>query len=421
MTKLQWPLFAGEIVVSNWITHDELNAMIPPGATVYIGGSTGEPQHTLRQFQPEGPCHFFQQPLAAVNKLDFSTFGNGSQQSTCFMTPALAASAAAGRVHFIPMQMRAIYDYLRDRQFDFALLLAAADIHGELRYAMNNDYPGAVIGSGTKIIVEVSDQFTAPLNALPVADSAHFLIRGITPAIHYPVAEIDATSQRIGEHVASLIRDGDCLQTGIGAVPAAVLAGLTDRNDLGMHSGIIDDAAMALIQSGNLNGAAKAVDTGKHIAGMVLGTGALAEWLTTENSVIFRGADYTHDPSVIRQLDNFVSVNSAVEIDLDGQVNAEVAGGRQISGTGGSVDFMRAAKLSKGGRSIVALSATARGGSVSRIVTRVEKLTALRTDVDIVVTEFGIAELKTASLRERAERLINIAHPDFRDELRSTL
>jgi 4-hydroxybutyrate CoA-transferase len=178
---------------------------------------------------------------------------------------------------------------------------------------------------------------------------------------------------------------------------------------------------MRLIQQGILNGARKAIDTGRHITGMALGSDDLMQWLASEHNVVFRGANHTHEVNVIRQLDGFVSVNSAVEVDLFGQVNAEMAGGRQISGTGGSVDFMRAAKASKGGRSIVAMNATARGGSVSRIVPKVEMVTALRTDVDTVVTEYGVAQIKDLPNRARAEALINIAAPQFRDELRDAL
>ena len=141
-------------------------------------------------------------------------------------------------------------------------------------------------------------------------------------------------------------------------------------------------------------------------------------WVAQERSIYFRGVNYTHESNVIRRLDNFVSINSAMEVDLFGQVNAEFISGSQVSGTGGSVDFMRAAKLSKNGRSIIALASTARRGAVSRIVPRVEMVTALRTDVDVVVTEFGIARLKNASWNERAKKLIEIAHPKFRDELR---
>jgi 4-hydroxybutyrate CoA-transferase len=234
-------------------------------------------------------------------------------------------------------------------------------------------------------------------------------------------ANIDDAAQEIGRLVAGLIRDGDCLQTGIGAIPAAILNQLTDKNDLGMHGGLIDDGGMRLIQLGNLTGAQKTIDTGKHITGMALGSDELMQWLATERNVVFRGANHTHEVSAIRQLDGFVSVNSAVEVDLFGQVNAEMAGGRQISGTGGSVDFMRAAKASKGGRSIVAMNATARGGSVSRIVPKVEMVTALRTDVDTVVTEHGVAQIKDLPNRARAEALIQIAAPQFRDKLRDAL
>ncbi len=197
-----------------------------------------------------------------------------------------------------------------------------------------------------------------------------------------------------------------------------MLQSLTDKNDLGFHGGLIDDAVMNLIRSGNINGHRKERDKGEHLTGMALGTQALHDWLAETPEVRFTGADYTHEVSVIAQLSQFVSINSAVEVDLFGQVNAEVAGGRQISGTGGAVDFMRSAKVSAGGRSIVALSGTARGGSVSRIVPKVEMVTALRTDVDLVVTEFGIADLRSAPLPQRAEQLIAISHPEFRDQLK---
>ena len=150
---------------------------------------------------------------------------------------------------------------------------------------------------------------------------------------------------------------------------------------------------------------------------MALGSELLVNWLAHAPEVQFRGANYTHDLGVIRQLDNFVSINSAVEVDLFGQVNAEYAAGRQLSGTGGSVDFMRAAAASRGGRSIVAMNATAKGSSVSRIVPRVDLVTALRTDVDMVVTEYGIAELKGRSVEVRREALTAIAAPRFRNQL----
>jgi 4-hydroxybutyrate CoA-transferase len=354
-----------------------------------------------------------------VNQRDLSDIGKGSTQTTFFMTPFLGEGLKQGRVKFIPMHMRAIYDYIANQPIDVALLLAARDINGNLRFGANVDYVGAAISAARIKIIEVSDEFIAPRGSLLVGDSADYLFASHTPAATYPIAAIDPVSETIGKLVADLIQDGDCIQTGIGAVPAAILNGLGDKNDLGFHSGLLDDGAMRLINAGNITGKYKAADQYKHITGMAVGSNELLEWLRYENAVSFRSADYTHEVGIIRQLDNFVSVNSAVEVDLFGQVNAEVVNGKQISGTGGSVDFMRAAKACQGGRSIVALSATASRGTVSRIVPKVEMVTALRTDVDIVVTEFGVARLKNASLAERLELLVQIAHPDFRDELRA--
>ena len=405
--------------MAEWIESSDLTRLIRSGHCIYVGGSTNEPHGLLDSLDAMKGLRFIQQPIAAVNQRDLSDIGEGSTQTTFFMTPFLGEGLKQGRVNFIPMHMRAIYDYIANQPVDVALLLAARDINGELRFGANVDYVGAAISSAVIKIIEVSDEFIAPLGSLPVGDSADYLFASHTPAATYPIAAIDPVSETIGNLVAGLIQDGDCIQTGIGAVPAAILNGLGDKNDLGFHSGLLDDGAMKLINAGNVTGKCKAADQYKHITGMAVGSNQLLEWLRHENSVSFRSADYTHEVAIIRQLDNFVSVNSAVEVDLFGQVNAEVVRGKQISGTGGSVDFMRAAKASQGGRSIVALSATAKRGTVSRIVPKVEMVTALRTDVDIVVTEYGVARLKDAPLAERLEAMVQIAHPDFRDELRA--
>jgi 4-hydroxybutyrate CoA-transferase len=284
------------------------------------------------------------------------------------------------------------------------------------------DFHDSVLAQGPIVIAQLNPTLVAPAGSPlinPALIDAMFESDESAPAL--APANIDEAAQAIGGLVAGLIRDGDCLQTGIGAIPAAILSQLSDKNDLGMHGGLIDDGGMQLIENGNLTGARKALDTHKHVTGMALGSAELMSWLAGRRDVVFRGANHTHEVSAIRQLDGFVSVNSAVEVDLFGQVNAEMAGGRQISGTGGSVDFMRAAKASKGGRSIVAMNATARGGSVSRIVPKVEMVTALRTDVDTVVTEYGVAQIKDLPNQARAEALINIAAPQFREELRASL
>ena len=404
----------------------QLRDLFRPGQRVYVGGSVNEPRGLIEVLAGNADTAaaaiegitFVQQPLA-VNETDLSSLGPDCRQQTFFMTPALTEGLAAGRVDFIPMQMRAIYAFLERQTFDLVLLQAARDLNGQLRFGPNVDYVGAALAGARQVVLQVNPSFVAPLGC-PLIDPAspYLLFERASPKPLYPLSQVDETSSRIGALVAGIVRDGDCLQTGIGAVPAAILADLEDRQDLGFHGGLIDDGVMRLVRRGNMTGARKSIDTGVHIAGMALGSEALLEWAGQEQSLSFRGANYTHEVSVISQLDNFVSVNSAVEVDLDGQVNAEVVGGRQISGTGGSVEFMQAARASRNGRSIVAMTATARRGSVSRIVPRVEMVTALRTDVDMVVTEFGIADIRDAPLPVRAERLIEIAHPDFRDQLR---
>ena len=395
--------------------------LLEPGQRIFVGASSNEPAGLLAQLSqlqlPER-LHFVQFPIGGMNTFDFTALHESYQQTTFFMTPALR-DADPQRLHYLPMQMRAVFDYLAEH-IDVALLQVAYDRHGTLRLGPNVDFVDAVLGSAAVVIAELNQGITAPAGCPQIApDRLHYVYESQRPAAQLPGPKIDSAAAKIGGLVADLIRDGDCLQTGIGAIPAAILQGLQDKNDLGLHGGLIDDGGMQLIQQGVVNGSRKPIDTGKHIAGMALGTTTLYDWLADQPDVLFRGADHTHEVASIRQLPNFVSVNSAVEIDLYGQVNAEYAGGRQISGTGGSVDFMRAAKASPGGRSIVAMNATARGGSVSRIVPKVELVTALRTDVDIVVTEFGVAQLRNLPHAARREALINIAAPQFRDELRA--
>jgi 4-hydroxybutyrate CoA-transferase len=401
----------------------EVTNKLRSGQRIYVAGSSNEPTGLLRDLAaselPEN-LEFIQFPLPGLNQTDFTQFNDTASVTTFFMSSALAKGEAA-RVNYLPMQMRATYDYLATN-VDVYLLQVAHDQEGRLRVGPNVDFHESVLAQNPTVIAQLNPSMVAPAGS-PLMNLAliDVLFANDISAPELAPPNIDDAAQEIGRLVAGLIRDGDCLQTGIGAIPAAILNQLTDKNDLGMHGGLIDDGGMRLIQQGNLTGAQKTIDTGKHITGMALGSDELMQWLATERNVVFRGANHTHEVSAIRQIDGFVSVNSAVEVDLFGQVNAEMAGGRQISGTGGSVDFMRAAKASKGGRSIVAMNATARGGSVSRIVPKVEMVTALRTDVDTVVTEHGVAQIKDLPNRARAEALIQIAAPQFRDKLRDAL
>ena len=398
----------------------ELAELLAPGQRIFVAGSSNEPTALLEamaQMQLPEDLHFLQFPIAGLNGVDFTTWNDSADLTTFFMTPTLA-KADVQRIHYLPMQMRAVFDYLA-KDVDVCLLQVAHDRNGVLRVGPNVDFVAAVLSGARIVIAELNRHIVAPLGC-PRIESAQidYLFESDRSLATMATPKIDEAAQSIGKLVAGLINDGDCVQTGIGAIPAAILNELSAKNDLGLHGGLIDAGGMRLIEAGNVNGARKAIDRGLHITGMALGDSELFDWLADQPSVVFRGADHTHEVSAIAELDNFVSINSAVEVDLFGQVNAEFAGGKQISGTGGSVDFMRAAKASKGGRSIVAMNATARGGTVSRIVPQVDMVTALRTDVDIVVTEFGVAQLKDLPNRQRQDALIEIAAPQFRDELR---
>lgn len=397
-----------------------LSACFHTGQRVYVAGSSNEPRGLLARLATldlPADLEFIQFPLPGLNTTDFTALNDTASMTTFFMSATLAKAADPRRVHFLPMQMRAVFDYL-SAGVDVCLLQAAFDRDGVLRMGPNVDFNAAVLDCAKTVIVEINRGFVAPAGGLVIdPDRIDHAFESSLPLPEMASPKLDDVSLKIGERVAGLIRDGDCLQTGIGAIPAAILGQLTDKNDLGLHGGLLDGGGQALIQLGNVTGQRKAIDPGRHVTGMALGDHAFFNWLSEAPDVVFRGANYTHDVNVIRQLTQFVSINSAVEVDLFGQVNAEVAGGKQISGTGGSVDFMRAAKASKGGRSIVAMTATARGGSVSRIVSKVEMVTALRTDVDIVVTEFGVAHMKALNHRDRVKAMIALAAPDFRAAL----
>jgi len=240
-----------------------------------------------------------------------------------------------------------------------------------------------------------------------------------------PLLELEAepateVQNRIAEHVATLIPDGATLQTGIGGVPDAVLSRLRDRRDLGIHSEMCSDGVIDLMQAGVINGERKTLHRGKAVVGFVLGTERMFEFVAENPCFEFLPTAYTNDPFVVAQNDNMISINSALQVDLTGQICADSLGARPYSGFGGQVDFIRGAARSKGGKPIIALPSTAKNGTISRIAPVLDPgagVVTSRGDVHYVVTEHGIAYLHGKTLRQRAEALIAIADPKFHDEL----
>ena len=301
------------------------------------------------------------------------------------------------------------------------IVVSPPDVDGTVSLGISVDYTIQAARAARVVIAEVNPMMprTGSGSRIPVYDIDCFVqsdrpLYTITPPV---IGEVE---RRIGEHIAGLIRDGDCLQMGIGAIPDAVLGFLDEKEDLGIHTEMISDGVMNLVEKGVITGSRKSLHQGKVILNFAMGTESLYRWLDDNPIIDARPVDYTNDPAIIAQNENMVAINSSISVDLLGQASSESIGPRQFSGVGGQVDFIRGAAASRGGRSIIALPATAKDGEVSRIVAGLlpgQAVTPSRNDVDCVVTEYGVAGLRGKTMKDRARALINIAAPKFRKHL----
>lgn len=275
--------------------------------------------------------------------------------------------------------------------------------HCELKIAQVNKYVPRTYGKAIKHISEF-DYFVEIDEPLPEVPSA-------------PLTDVE---RAIGKNCASLINDGDCLQLGIGGIPNAICEELKNKKDLGLHSEMVGDGVVDLLKSGVINNSKKQTHRGKTVLGFAFGTTKLFDYINNNPDVEMYPIDYVNYPPNIALNDNMVSVNSCIQVDLMGQVVSDTIGLTQFSGVGGQVDFVRGATMSRGGRSIIAMPSTAKHNTVSKIVPTITEnsaVTTSRNDVNCVVTEYGIAQLKGRTLKDRARALIKIAHPDFRSML----
>jgi acyl-CoA hydrolase len=335
---------------------------------------------------------------------------------------ALRTLASAHRLGIIPCHVSQVGPMIEQGLIgcDVAFVqVSAADEDGNHSFGVISDFVQAAVKKARVVIAEVNElvPFTFGSAVLPAAE-IDCAVQVARLPVEVAAAKIGATDQAIAATVAGYIEDGAVLQVGIGAVPDAILRQLQDRRDLGVHSGMIGDGLVDLVEAGVITNALKPIDPGVSITGALIGTRRLYEFVNRNPRIGMRNSGYTHDASVLARLPKLVTINSAIEVDLTGQVNAEQSGTHYLGGTGGQVDFVRAGLRSPGGRSIIALPATARDGKVSRITAALAgPVTTARSDVDVIVTEFGAAELKGQTLAERTRRLIGIAHPDFQEEL----
>ncbi len=334
---------------------------------------------------------------------------------------ALRSMTKAGKLGIIPAHVSQVGPMITQGLIgcDVAFVqVSPADAEGNHSFGLIADHVRAMVDQARVVIAEVNDQTPYSFGeGLPAAriDCAVHVSR---PPVEVAPARICPTDEAIAGHAAAYIGDGSVIQTGVGAVPDAILRLLHDRKDLGVHSGMLGDGLVALVEAGVVTNARKAIDAGVSVNGALIGTRALYAFAHRNSAIRMCPTSYTHDAAVLARLERLVTLNSALEVDLTGQVNAEQSGSAYLGGTGGQVDFVRAGSRSPGGRSIIALPATAKDGTISRIVPALSgPVTTARSDVDVIVTEFGAAELKGQSLAERSRRLIAIAHPDFREQL----
>ncbi len=299
--------------------------------------------------------------------------------------------------------------------------LSPPDKHGFCSFGISVDYtkPAASVAKTLIALVNPNMPRTHGDSFIHVSD-LDFIVESEQPLIELPPPRIGPVEEAIGKHIAGLVGDGSCLQLGIGGIPDAVLLFLGEKNDLGIHTEMFSEGVVDLYDRGVITNRRKQLQRDKMVANFLMGTRRLYDFVDDNPIVNMFPVSYVNDPYIIGQNDNVVAINSAIEVDLMGQVVADTMGAVQFTGIGGQVDFVRGAARSKGGKAIIALPSTAKRGEVSRIVAKISDgaaITTHRADVDYVVTEHGVAHLKGKMLRERAEALIAIADPKFRNQI----
>jgi 4-hydroxybutyrate CoA-transferase len=342
-----------------------------------------------------------------------------------FTGEPLRQAVADGRADFIPVFLSDIPALFTSGaiRLDVAILqLSPPDRHGLCTLGTSCDAARAAADSAAVVLAEVNARMprTHGHTAVPLSRLTAFA-RTDRPLPERPAERESAEVSRIGELVTGLVEDGSCLQVGIGAIPGAVLARLKGKGDLGVHTEMFSDGIVDLFESGAITNRRKAVHPGRIVTSFVAGSRKVFDFIDDNPLVEFHPCDRTNDTSLVRKNDRAVAINSAIQLDLTGQVCADSFGHRIHSGIGGQMDFIRGAALSHGGKAIIALPSTAKGGAISRIVPELAPgagVVTTRGHVHWVVTEFGAANLHGKTLRERAELLIGLAHPDFRAELK---
>lgn len=408
-------------------------ADIPSGGFIYTSGNAASPRTLLSALAARedihAPVHVAHVLLMGKDPFDAPGARERFRHHAFFVGPADRAAIQDGRGDHVPIHLHKIPEAVRRGPPLDAVLLSASppDEHGYMSLGVEVMASRAAIERASRVIVQVNERMPRVHgDAFVHVSEATAIVRADEPLVELVPEPPSADQEAIAQHIAPLIPHGATLQLGIGGVPDAVLKLISDpsspsfREDLGIHTEMISDGLIAAVESGAVTNRRKSLHTGKVILTFAMGTTKLYELLADNPMFEARPCDYVNDPRVIAQNDRMVALNSALSIDLTGQVNSDSIGTRIFSGFGGQLDFIRGAAASDGGVPIIALPSTARGGQVSRIVAELlpgAGVVTTRADVHWVVTEHGAVNLFGLPLSERARRLISIADPRFRDEL----
>lgn len=416
-----------ELYKSKCVSAEEAVKHIKSGNRVVVGHACGEPSALVdamvankEQYENVELVH-----MVAMGKAEYCLPENEKHfhHNAIFVGGTTRKAVEEGRADFTPVFFHEVPKLWKTTlPVDVALIqVSSMDEHGYFSFGVSSDYTKPAAEAAKIVIAQVNKEMPRTLgdNFIHVSD-IDYLVECDRPIIELQPPKIGDIEREIGRYCASLIEDGDTLQLGIGAIPDAVLAFLGEKKDLGIHSEMFSDGILKLIEDGVVTGKAKSFMPGKLVVTFLMGTKKLYDWVNDNPAVYMAPVDFVNHPMVVCKNDNIISINSCVAVDLMGQVASESIGLKQISGVGGQVDFVRGAGMAKNGKAIMAMPSTVKG-KASKIVAFLDEgaaVTTSRNDVDYVVTEYGIAHLKGETLRERARQLINIAHPDFRYELK---
>jgi 4-hydroxybutyrate CoA-transferase len=415
-------------ISQNTVTPEKAVQAVKSGDRVVFAHAAGSPESLVKALVARGPS-LRNVEIVHMVALNDSPYCKPEYQENfrfngLYLSGGTRAAVAEGRADYTPIFFSRIPSLFRDGVLpvDVALVtISPPDEQGKVSLGVSVDYTRQAILSAELAIAEINPNMPyIGGDALIDVTELDCFVNSSDPLLGISPPTIGEVEKAIGSHIADLIPDGACLQLGIGAIPDAVLTFLGDKKDLGIHSEMISDGVMPLVEKGVINCKRKTLHPGKIVVAFIMGSKQLYKWLDHNPLVEGYTVDYVNDPRVIGQNDNLVSINSALSVDLLGQVAADSMGPKQFSAVGGQVDFVRGASFSKGGRSIIAMPSKAAKGKISRICSafeRAQPVTTSRYDVDTIVTEYGVAELQGKTNLNRARALIAIAAPEFREGL----